>query len=90
MASYLGLIQHIEVDVYGELGLLKVEPVKVVFKENAKLYSAAAPHCIPIPLLPRAEEELKRMAQNGIIDLMLRSQQNGLHCWCQFSSQQEK
>lgn len=69
MASYLDLIQHIgEVDVYGELGLLKGKPVKIVLKENAKPYSVAAPRRIPIPLLPRVEEELRRMEQNGIIE----------------------
>ena len=54
VAAYLGLIQHIgEVDVYGELGLLKGEPVKIVLKENAKPYSVAAPRRIPISLIPR-------------------------------------
>ena len=37
VATYLGLIQHLrEVDVYGEFGLLKSDPVKIVLKDNAK------------------------------------------------------
>lgn len=69
VATYLGLIQHIgEVGVYGELGLLKGDPVKIVLKENVQPYSVAAPRLIPIPLLPRVEEDLKRMGKNGIIE----------------------
>lgn len=65
----LGLIQHIEeVSVFGELGLLKGDPIKIVLKENAKPYSVVAPRRIPIPLLPKVEEELKRMEENGIIE----------------------
>lgn len=69
VATYLGLIQHLgEVEVYGELGLLKGDPVKIVLKDDAKPYSIAAPRRISIPLLPRVEEELKRMEENGIIE----------------------
>lgn len=65
----LGLIQHIEeVSVFGELGQLKGDPIKIVLKENAKPYSVVAPRRIPIPLLPKVEEELKRMEENGIIE----------------------
>lgn len=57
VAVYLGLIQHVgEVSVYGELGLLKGEPVKIVLQENATPYSVAGPCRIPIPLLPRVED----------------------------------
>lgn len=56
------------VDVYGEIGLLKGDPVKITLKDDAKPYSVAAPHHIPIPLLPQVEEELKRMEENGIIE----------------------
>ncbi|XP_023285825.1 uncharacterized protein K02A2.6-like [Seriola lalandi dorsalis] len=65
----LGLIHHIEeVSVFGELGLLKGDPIKIVLKENAKPYSVAAPRHIPIPLLPKVEAELKRMEENSIIE----------------------
>lgn len=56
------------VDVYGELGLLKGDPVKITLKDDAKPYSVAAPHHIPVPLLPQVEEELKRMVENGITE----------------------
>ena len=69
VAVHLGLIQHIEeVSVYGDVGLLKGEPVKIVLKDNAQPYSVAAPRRIPIPLLPKVEAELKRMEENGIIE----------------------
>lgn len=55
------------VDVCGELGLLKGDPVKITLKDDAKPYSVAVPHRIPVPLLPQVEEELKRMEENGII-----------------------
>lgn len=56
VAVYQGLIQHIGVGVYGELGLLKGDPVKIVQKHTV----LQAPQRIPIPLLPKVEEELKR------------------------------
>lgn len=54
--------------VYGELGLLKGNPVKITLKDDAKPYSVAAPHRILVPLLPQVEEEVKRMEENGIIE----------------------
>lgn len=42
--------------------------MKIVLKEDAKPYSVAAPRRIPIPLLPRVEEELRRMEENSIIE----------------------
>lgn len=57
---HLGLIQHIgEVSVYGDIRLLKGDPVKINLKDNAKPYSVVVPHRIPIPLLSKVEAELE-------------------------------
>lgn len=51
VAAYLDLLQHFgEVDVYGELRLLKVELIKIVLNENAKLYSVVALQRIPVSM----------------------------------------
>ncbi|KAL0175066.1 hypothetical protein M9458_031034, partial [Cirrhinus mrigala] len=69
VGAHLGLIQHVEeVSVYGELRLLKGEPVKIELKENARPYSITTPRRIPIPLVPKVEEELRRMKCLGIIE----------------------
>ncbi|RXN22487.1 Transposon Ty3-I Gag-Pol poly [Labeo rohita] len=69
VGAHLGLIQHVEeVSVYGVLGLLKGEPVKIELKENARPYSITTPRRIPIPLVPKVEEELRRMKCLGIIE----------------------
>lgn len=42
-------------------------PVKIELKPNAEPYTLATPHCIPFPLLPKFEAELRRMLSLGII-----------------------
>ena len=64
VATKLGLIMWVkldEVNVFGDVGLLKGDPVRIVLKEGAKPYSVATPRRVPIPLYPKVEEELKRM-----------------------------
>ena len=55
-------------DVFGEIGLLNCEPVKIELTNDAEPYSANTPRRVPFPLLPRVEKELKRMLNLGIIE----------------------
>ena len=69
VATKLGLIKRIdEISAFSGLGTLKGEPVRITLKDGAQPYSIATPRRVPIPLLPRVEEELKRMELLGIIE----------------------
>ncbi|XP_062849175.1 uncharacterized protein K02A2.6-like [Trichomycterus rosablanca] len=69
VATKLGLIKRIdEISTFSGLGTLKGEPVKITLKDGAQPYSIATPRRVPIPLLPKVEEELKRMEAMGIIE----------------------
>ena len=47
---------------------VKCEPVKIKLKSDARPYSITTARQIPIPLLGKAEKELKRMKDNGVIE----------------------
>ena len=68
----MGLVKRVreitDHNVFGDIGLLKCEPVKIQLKDNAKPYSMNMPRRIPFPLLPLVEAELKRMKDEGIIE----------------------
>ena len=53
-------------NVFGGIGLLKCEPVKIQLKDNAKPHSVNTPKRIPFPLLPLVKAELKRMKDEGL------------------------
>ncbi|CAI5695044.1 unnamed protein product [Oreochromis niloticus] len=55
-------------DVFGEIGLLNCEPVKIELTEDAVPYSVTTPRRVPFPLLPKVEKEIKRMLKLGIIE----------------------
>uniref|UniRef100_A0A1A8F641 Gypsy retrotransposon integrase-like protein 1 n=1 Tax=Nothobranchius korthausae TaxID=1143690 RepID=A0A1A8F641_9TELE len=55
-------------DVFGDIGLLNCPPVKIELRPDATPYSISTPRRVPFPLLPRVEEELKRMQLLGIIE----------------------
>ena len=67
VATKLCLIKRID-EISSGLGTLKGEPVKITLKDGAQPYSIATPRRVPIPLLPKVEEELKRMEMIGIIE----------------------
>ena len=69
-AVNLGLIMRVHEisdEIFGDIGTLKGESVKITLQENAEPYSASTARRIPIPLLPKVESELKRMEDAGVI-----------------------
>ena len=54
--------------VFGDIGLMKTDPVSITLKDDATPYSVSTPRRIPFPLLPKVEEELKRMVAAGVIE----------------------
>lgn len=64
-------------DVFGDIGLLKCDPVKIELKTDCEPYSLTTPRCIPFPLLPKVEAELRRMLALGIIEEV-----TGPSDWC--------
>lgn len=54
-------------DIFGDIGLMNCDPVKIELKADAEPYVTATPHHVPFPLLPKVETELKRMLALGII-----------------------
>lgn len=65
----MGLIKRIdEICSLSGVGLLKGEPVKIILKDAAQPYNIATPRQVPISLLPKVKEELKRMESIGVIE----------------------
>ena len=50
------------------MGTLKGHPVKITLKDDAQPYIVAIQRRVPIPLLSKVEEELKRMESMGLIE----------------------
>lgn len=75
VAKQMGLVMRVNKinndpagDVFGEIGLLNYEPVKIELSEDAVPYSGNTPRRVIFPLLPKVEKELKRMLSMGIIE----------------------
>ena len=67
-ANQLGLVKRIhQVNVFGELGLMKTEPVKIKLRCDAQPYCLTSPRRIPFPLLNKVKEEIDRMCEMGVI-----------------------
>jgi hypothetical protein len=66
VADRLGLIKR--VCQVSEYGLVKCKPVDIKLKTDAQPYSIATARRVPIHLVPKVEEELKRLEANGIIE----------------------
>lgn len=50
------------------MGFLKCEPVKIVLNNTAEQYSVKVTWRVPIPLLPKVENELYRMGTLEVIE----------------------
>lgn len=75
MAKRVGLVARVNEmnsrstgDVFGEIGLMNCEPVKIKWTDEAEPYSVNIPLRVPFPLLPKVEKEFKRMLSLGIIE----------------------
>lgn len=69
-ATMMGLVKRIEEvhKAFGEHGTLKTDPVKIQLRENAQPYAVHAARRVPLPLMAKVQEELKRMEENDIIE----------------------
>ncbi len=69
-ASSMGLVKRIEKvhNAFGEHGTLKTEPVKIQLKEKAQPYAVHTARRVPLPLIQKVKEELRRMEGNGVIE----------------------
>lgn len=66
----MGLVKRIEEvhKAFGEHGTLKTEPVKILLRDNAEPYTVHTARRVPLPLLQKVKEELKRMEENEVIE----------------------
>ena len=63
--------------VYGDIGLMKIKPVKIRLVEDAVPYCVNAPRRIAIPLADRVKSELHRMEECGVISRVTEATE-----WC--------
>ena len=66
--KFVKRVDEIPTSIFGRTGLINCEPVKIQLKENAVPYSVNTARRIPFPLLPKVEQKLNDMIQDGIIE----------------------
>ena len=73
-AESLGLIQRVsEVEsVFGSVGKLDCEPVKVTLNDDAKPYCVTTARRVAFPLMTKVNTELNRLEREGIISKVKR------------------
>jgi hypothetical protein len=66
VAENIGLVKRIN-NVFGNLGKMITDPVKIVLKQNAIPYAVTTPRRIALPLYAKVKEEIERMENIGVI-----------------------
>ena len=69
-AEAFGIIKFIEevfMDVFGEFGQMKCEPVQIRLKPEVQPYHLCTPRRIPATLMKPAKEEIDRMLRHGVV-----------------------
>ena len=66
----MGLVKCVEEvhTAFSEHGTLKSEPVKILLRDHAGPYTVHTARHVPLPLLQKVKEELKRMEENEVIE----------------------
>jgi len=71
-ALRLGLVKRLDNinDLeFGEVGRpVQCDPIKIRLRDDATPYSISTARRISLPLLPKVEQELQRMEENGVIE----------------------
>jgi hypothetical protein len=72
-ASTMGLILKVNnvqsnIPVFGNVGLVKCEPVKITLKRDCKSYCLTTARRVAFPLMPKLEAEIHRLESKGIIE----------------------
>ena len=65
--SLVARLDEIDGEIFGEMGTMLTDPVKIKLDPGAQAYNVTVPRRVPIPLLPKVEAELARMEREGLI-----------------------
>ena len=74
-ALRLGLVKRLDNIndlAFGEVGRpVQCDPIKIRLRDDATPYSISTARRIPLPLLPKVEQELQCMQENGVIERII-------------------